>query len=738
MASNVPYTGVPTVQPSFDATPSMSSNIPMDAFGAGVAGAVGHLGKAVEGAGSELYSRAIAMQQLNEQANAANAVAEFTTAQGEKYAQYSTLSGKNAVDGYKPYIEDLNATREAIGQKLSSPYAQKVYLQESRSIQARSVFSAAAHSGREGKNYAIGSTQSLIDARTNAAALAPQDDESYQAALEQNAKDVKHLGDLHGWDSQAVANATQQMNSKMTMGRIQGLAKSDVPSAQKLLDAAVKAGNITGDDLGRAQSYIRTQKLSVASRQEASRMFTGDNPSIGQGKVPVENILEAIAGNEGADYGMIHPTKVTHKVKGQMITEQALGRYGVMQSNLQDWLKEAGMPAMTEQEFLNNPKAQDKLAGFKLGQYQEEGGSASAAANKWFTGSYTPDPKKTDGISTAAGYQKKFLAGLAKNSGAAEISTAARARSKQLFGDDAEAEDAMEQQALIRHSRDKSMAREAEYEARQTIEDALVPAKDGKLVTSIEDVQDPKVQAAWDQLKPSQQNRYRRLMAQNAKGDYEATQENQLQYRSWLGKLTDPMASPEEKRDALNQDFATMAMPAAQRQQLNMLRAKLWKDQNKNPALNHAMSVSEDILRSAGFTRTKTKEDYDLIRGSMFQILQERLERNDPVKTDKELREITSGLVRKINQTKLFGTLWGGQEVFKTPIGDIPKGDKEAIINNLAERGIDNPSDKQIQEIYAARMYNHLYGYQKKKESDRNAKMGPTSSSSTPQVPRSQ
>jgi hypothetical protein len=728
MASNVPYTGVPTVQPSFDATPSMSSNIPMDAFGAGVAGAVGHLGKSIEGAGSELYSRAIAMQQLNEQANAANAVAEFTTAQGEKYAQYSTQSGKNAVDGYKPYIDDLNATRESIGQKLSSPYAQKLYLQESRSIQARSVFSAAAHAGREGKNYAIGSTQSLIDARQNAAALAPQDDESYQASLAQNARDARQLGVLEGKDDQWVKNYTQQMNSKMTMGRIQGLAKSDVPSAQKLLDAAVKAGNITGEDLGRAQSYIRTQKLSVASRQEASRMFTGDNPSIGQGKAPVENILEAIAGNEGADYGMIHPTKVTHKVKGQMITEQALGRYGVMQSNLQDWLKEAGMPAMTEQEFLNNPKAQDKLAGFKLGQYQDEGGSAIAAANRWFTGSYTPDPKKTDGISTAAGYQKKFLAGLAKNSGAAEISTAARARSKQLFGDDAEAEDAMEQQALIRHSRDKSMAREAEYEARQTIEDALVPAKDGKLVTSIEDVQDPKVQAAWDQLKPSQQNRYRRLMAQNAKGDYEATQENQLQYRSWLGKLTDPMASPEEKREAMNTDFATMAMPAAQRQQLNMLRAKLWKDQNKNPALNHAMSISDDILRNAGITRSKNKDDYDQIRGSMFLILNDRMNAGDPVKKDEEIRQISSRLVREVSNGKWFGILPSKEQAFKV---QVPEKEKQYIIDKYTADTGSAPTEKDIQSIYNAKMYNQLYGKAKKQASDAAAAMTPT-------VPRSQ
>lgn len=729
MASNVPYTGVPTVQPSFDATPSMSSNIPMDAFGAGVASAVGHLGKSIEGAGNELYSRAIAMQQLNEQANAANAVAEFTTAMGEKYAQYSTLSGKAAVDGYKPYIDDLNATREAVGQKLGSPYAQKMYLQESRSIQARSVFSAAAHSGREGKAYAIGSTQSVIDSRQNAAALAPQDEDSYKASLEQNAADAKHLGDLKGWDEQTTKNYTQQMNSKMTMGRIQGLAKSDVPAAQKLLDAAVKAGNISGDDLGRAQTYIRGQKLSVASRQEATRMFTGDNPTIGQGKVPVENILEAIAGNEGADYGTLHPTKVTHKVKGQMITEQALGRYGVMQSNLQDWLKEAGMPAMSEQEFLNNPKAQDKLAGFKLGQYQEEGGSASAAANKWFTGSYTPDPKVSDKINTAASYQKKFLAGLAKNSGAAEVSKAARDRSKELFGDDAEAEDAFEAQALTRHSRDKSMAREAEQEARQTIEDALVPAKDGKLITSIEDIQDPKVQAAWDELKPAQQNRYRRLMAQNAKGDYEATQENQLQYRSWIGKLTDPMASPEEKRSAMNADFASLPMPAAQRQQLNQLKAKLWKDQNKNPALNHAMSMSEDILRNAGITRTKNKDDYDQIRGSMFLILNDRMQAGDPVKKDEEVRQIASRLVRETSQKWMFGLLPGKERAFKI---EVPTSEREYIKKKYLEDAGSEPTEKDIQSIYNAKMYNQLYGKAKKQASDAAAAMP------APTVPRSQ
>lgn len=727
MSSQVPYTGVPSVQPSFDATPSVSSNIPMDAFGAGVANAVGHIGRAVEGAGNEIWARATAMQQLNEQANAANAVAEFTTAMGEKYAAYSSLSGKAAVDGYKPYIEDLNSTREAIGQKLNSPYAQKVYLQESRSIQARSVFSAAAHSGREGKNYAIGSTQSLIDARSNAAALAPQDEDSYKASLQQNAKDAQRLGDLHGWDAQTTKNYESQMNSKMTMGRIQGLAKSDVPAAQKLLDAAVKAGNITGEDLGRAQTYIRGQRLSVATRQEAARTMSGDNAGIASAKMPIDSVVEAIAGNEGADYGTKHPP-VTHKVNGKTITEYGLGRYGVMQSNLQDWLKEAGMPAMTEQEFLNNPRAQDQLAKFKLGQYQEEGGSALAAANKWFTGSYNPDPKRTDGISTAASYQKRFLAGLAKNASAADMSNWGRARSKELFGDDAEAADAMEQSFMTRHSRQKAIDREDMQDNIDTIENAIVPAKDGKLVTSIEDVQDPKVQAAWDALPIRMQNKYRKLLSQNAKGDYEATQANQIEYRTWLGRLTDPMASADEKRAAMNADFATMAMPAGQRQQLNMLKAKLWKDQNKNPALNHAMSISDDILRNAGITRSKNKDDYDQIRGSMFLILNDRMNAGDPVKKDEEIRQISSRLVREVSNGKWFGILPSKEQAFKV---QVPEKEKQYIIDKYTADTGSAPTEKDIQSIYNAKMYNQLYGKAKKQASDAAAAMTPT-------VPRSQ
>jgi len=200
--------------------------------------------------------------------------------------------------------------------------------------------------------------------------------------------------------------------------------------------------------------------------------------------------------------------------------------------------------------------------------------------------------------------------------------------------------------------------------------------------------------------------------------------------------LTDPMASPEDKVAAQNADFASMPLPANQRQQLNMLKAKLWKDQNKNPALNHAMSVSDDILRNAGITRNKNKDDYDQIRGSMFMILNQRMADGDPVKKDEELRQIASRLTREVSNGKWFGILPSKEQAFKV---QVPESEKKKIIEAYIKNNPtgEPPNEKDIQSIYNAHMYNQLYGKAKKQQSDANAGMGPTSSMA-PQVPRSQ
>jgi hypothetical protein len=87
----------------------------------------------------------------------------------------------------------------------------------------------------------------------------------------------------------------------------------------------------------------------------------------------------AIQGNEsGGRYDIVGPT---HPRLGR-----ALGAYQVMEANVGPWTKEALGQAMTPQEFLANPQAQDAVFRHKFGQYVAQTGSPEDAASMWFTG----------------------------------------------------------------------------------------------------------------------------------------------------------------------------------------------------------------------------------------------------------------------------------------------------------------------------------------------------------------
>ena len=72
----------------------------------------------------------------------------------------------------------------------------------------------------------------------------------------------------------------------------------------------------------------------------------------------------------------------------------ALGRWQVMPANLPEWLRESGLPDMTPEQYLNDPKAQDKLALTILGGDYDKYG-ARGAASVWYSGQ--PNWKATYG-----------------------------------------------------------------------------------------------------------------------------------------------------------------------------------------------------------------------------------------------------------------------------------------------------------------------------------------------------
>jgi hypothetical protein len=95
--------------------------------------------------------------------------------------------------------------------------------------------------------------------------------------------------------------------------------------------------------------------------------------------------------------------------------DRAYGRYQMMGKNIPQWTQEVLGRAMTADEFMKDPKAQDAVFDKKFGEYVQKYGEAGAA-NMWFTGhpesAGRKDPMGTDDYSYEARYLKALGAPL--------------------------------------------------------------------------------------------------------------------------------------------------------------------------------------------------------------------------------------------------------------------------------------------------------------------------------------
>lgn len=705
MATQVPYTGAPSVEPQQNATPYEHIDAPLAAFGGATAAATEHLGRVGEQASNELYSRAMALQQLNQSAEAAEAVASFTTAMGEKYANYRSLEGKAAVDGYQPYIKDLNETREQVGANLSSDYARKLYLQESRSIQARSVFSAAAHAGDQNKKYIQGTQTAVTNSYIDASANDPMNEASYNAALKNIDSGRDMTQTMHGFSPEQTDEYIRNQKSDLIFKRATAMALTKPQAAQDFLDKSMKDGLITSDQAGKASRYIRQQNLSVQTRVESASLMSGETSHWGEEKVSPDRLLGAVRNVESSDnYQQVHPD-VTHKVNGQTITEHGLGAYGILQSNLQPWLKEAGMPAMSEQEFLNNRKAQDDLAKFKLTQYQEKYGSANEALKHW---------RGMGGADLASGeseaeYLKKGNRALAKNASGSDVDRVSRSVASKLAPDDEEFADTFTQRNISLHRQTMQIEREDRSRSLDVVNDAMAPGPDGKLPTTL-NLSDPKVADAWGKLTKTDKAKFNAILIQNATGGYAETPENQAMYRKYLGQIGDPRKDAEDHDNIWKLDPQTLPLPQSQRDDLIKLQKNAIKASTADPIMNRVISELGPTMDKIGLDKKNNKDEYYTFMGTMKILVKQRAEDTGKPVTPDDIKAIGTRLMQ---ETKYPGAIWGNtwpSSAVPTKL-PVPEKDRAMIVKDLqVENPGLNPSEAQIHQIYAARKYNELYG----------------------------
>lgn len=269
--ATVPYTTTPSVALADISTPEINPRIPQAAFGGEVAQAASGFGKVAQHVGDEIFTRAIALQNLANESEAKEQAAAYQIKSGELHAEYQSLQGKQAVDGYKPYVQKLSALRHQMRDGLSTSMSQKMFDGDSLGTMGRSVFNGAGHAATQNKIYAMGASASKVAALTDDAFH-----DTSEAALVTGKRAIETeirgtQAPIAGWSPEQTDEKVKEKQSELVTKRLLGVARTDPFKAAAMLDE--NKDNLTASDYLKVDNTVRAQGRAVGSVNIANEIY---------------------------------------------------------------------------------------------------------------------------------------------------------------------------------------------------------------------------------------------------------------------------------------------------------------------------------------------------------------------------------------------------------------------------------------------------------------------------------
>lgn len=269
----VPYSPVPSQTLADTPTPEMHPAIPEAAFGGQVAQAVSGFGNTVDKVGDEIFGRAIALQNLQNETDAKDADAKYMIKAGELHAQYGALQGNDRVTAYPKLVSDLQKSRQDIRDNLGTAMAQKMYDSSALQTMGRTIFNAAGAAASAQKEYVVNTAtaQSKLDA--NAVSNDPENESTFQDKLQRARSNAITIASAKGVPAGSPQEQLmlQQATSDLWYNRIQGLSQTSPSRANKMLGD--HSDELTDDDRIKLTQVVRTQSRAVDSQNIAQQVF---------------------------------------------------------------------------------------------------------------------------------------------------------------------------------------------------------------------------------------------------------------------------------------------------------------------------------------------------------------------------------------------------------------------------------------------------------------------------------
>jgi hypothetical protein len=416
-----------TAQPTERPIQLRGVDYPSGAFGENIAHALQTFGGDIEKGSDEVFNRAMALRRLQIDGSIRDLTTAYYNDASKEQTKFLSALGSNAgPDAQNAHLANIEAIRQQYLEqaKQYGAYGENRFGNEAASMQRSFIRETSIHSAQQTKGALKDSHKaSILALQDQARGAKPEDLPGINSKIE---KEVDSISTMDGatpekraWDRKEAVSLSNAQNTVGQMDR----NPVDAPS---IADKAISSGNLDAA----AQDLVRQRamgKIPEATRVIHRGMLTGSIPVLGERKHSPDRLVDVVYGMEGRGRGPLI-TNPDSPYRGQ----RALPG-GLMPGNLAPWLKEAGMKAMTEEEYANDPAAQRQLMSFKLNQFQEKYGNANDAFAMWFTGSpATPESmRRTDrqdgwkGI-TGLEYIKRANQKLAEVSTAKDMGDAAR------------------------------------------------------------------------------------------------------------------------------------------------------------------------------------------------------------------------------------------------------------------------------------------------------------------------
>lgn len=261
----VPYSPVPTATPENIATPKLGVSTPGAAFGETIGAAVSHLGQQLGHAGDEIFRRAMALQELQNETQAKEADAKYMIEAGKLHVQFSALEGGNASPAaLEKYTQDLDSLRKQIRSDLPNDAARKMYDGSSLSTMGRTIFNGAGHAGQQQKVAAHNASTARIDSMKNWALMFPDDEVEFKRFERATIEETKAQAAVGGWDAAQTEDQINKNVSSLWAHRLTGLAKSEPNRAHDLFEDNKETLHF--NDRERVEQSINSQLRTVGAR----------------------------------------------------------------------------------------------------------------------------------------------------------------------------------------------------------------------------------------------------------------------------------------------------------------------------------------------------------------------------------------------------------------------------------------------------------------------------------------